>query len=82
MNCPSCAFITDYIFCDIIVTGGGSEILVTVNYGDNGPNDVFTPLSKIFVFLCYRQAHCQAQYALFWHAYNASMYSFKYYFKT
>ena len=46
MDCPSCALIADNVFCDISVTGGGSEVSVTISYGDSGPNDVFVPLSK------------------------------------
>ena len=46
MNCSECALTTDYVFCEISVTGGGSDVSVTISYGDSGPNDVFVPLSK------------------------------------
>ena len=46
MKCPTCALTSDYVFCEIIITGGGTELTMTVNYGDNGPNDIFTALSK------------------------------------
>ena len=46
MNCPTCTLITDYVYCDVSVTGGGSDASVTISYGDSGPNDVFVPLSK------------------------------------
>ena len=47
MSCPSCTLTNDYVLCNITITGGGSDMMVTVNYGDNGPKDVFTPLSKL-----------------------------------
>jgi hypothetical protein len=46
MVCPIVAATSDYVFCNVILTGGGSNMEITVSYGDSLSNDVFTPLGK------------------------------------
>ena len=44
MVCPTVVATSDYVFCNVILTGGGSNMEITVSYGDSLTNDVFTPL--------------------------------------
>ncbi len=50
LNCPPYGILNDYTSCDVSLTSG-TNLNVTIDYGDGSVQQIFTPTGKAYFFL-------------------------------